>query len=155
MAQRFKFRLETVLRVRELREREARRKVGAKMGEIAEIDRQIEMSFQDIQQRQFGLVERQNDALIDPRELIRERAWITHLRRGIAERRGVKAERQRELDTLREELRQARVQTRMLENLRERQLTEHRRAAARREQDAMDEVAQRLHGVDAGGLTYS
>ena len=147
MAKRFTFRLETLLRVRELREREAKRKVGAKQAEIARIDLLNRQTADDIAKRQVALRDLQHGP-VAPNELIRERAWIGHLRRTIVERQTVKAEFVAQLEVLQEQLRQARTQKRVIEKLRERRWQEHVHHTQRREQAESDELARQLHVFD-------
>lgn len=145
MAKRFRFRLETLLDVRRMREDEAKRKVGAKSAEIAQIDRLNEQTTDEILAQQETLRGSQQQAALDTADLQRARAWIAHLRRTIAERQTHKARLLEELHELQDALRQARVQTRVIEKLRERRYDEHRRANDRREQAEIEELAQQLH----------
>jgi flagellar export protein FliJ len=145
VAQRFVFRLETLLRVRTLREQEAKRKVGAKRAEIARVDQLNDATQTEIDTRQRDLRQQQDRHVLDPLELQGGRAWIAHLRRQIATRMQQKAGLQDELRTLRDALRQARTQTRVLEKLRERRQREYDRTRRRREQAEADELAQQLH----------
>lgn len=146
---RFKFRLQTVLRVRTLREREARRRVGAKAAEIARLDQWNLETADEISTIQRGIVERQSEALIDARDLTRQRAWVSHLRRTIVERQMARQTLVAQLETLRGELRIARTQMRVIEKLRERRYDDWRRARGFAEQAAMDEVARQLHSRDS------
>lgn len=149
MAKRFHFRLETVLRVRELREREAKRRVGAKQSEIAQLDRLDDETRTLIRSQESDLLRLQQQERVEPAHIARIRAWVAHLRTGIAQRALMRGKLTTELSVLQEELRSARVQTRILEKLREKRYTEHRADSAQREQRAADEVAQRLHIVRA------
>ena len=144
MAKRFRFPLETLLRVRELREREAKRKVGLKQAEIARIDQLNRQTYAEIDAHQQVLRQQQQGTLT-PGELVRERAWIAHLRRTIVQRQVQRVQLVNELQALLEELRIARVQKRVIEKLRERRWEEYRRDRARCEQTEADELAQQLH----------
>lgn len=148
MARRFEFRLQTLLRVRQLREREAKRKVSAKRAEIAHLDSLNEQTTREIWQRQADLLAAQQKGEIDLVELQRGRNWIAHLRRTIATRQSQRAELVDQLRGLQEQLREARTQTRIIEKLRDRRQKDHDRSEARREQDEADELAQQLHGFD-------
>jgi len=145
VARRFQFRLQTVLRVRELREREAKRKVGAKRAEIARLDQLSRETADEILRRQDVLRQRQREQVLAPQALIRERAWIAYLRRTVVERQALRAGLVKELETLQEELRQARKQRRIIEKLRERRWEEYTRDRKRREQAESDELARQLH----------
>lgn len=152
-AGRFTFRLQTVLRVRELREREARRKVDAKAAEIARIDQWNRETADEVSRIQRAIVERQMDPQIDVRELTRQRAWVAHLRRTIVERQVAKQSLVAQLEALRGDLRTARTQMRVIEKLRERRFGEWKREHGLAEQAAMDEVARQLHGRDSQSWT--
>jgi hypothetical protein len=86
MARRFRFRLQTLLRVRQLREREAKRKVAAKQAEIARLDRLNEQTTEEILRQQEALLAGQRQGQLDPLALQRGRAWIAYLRKTIAVR---------------------------------------------------------------------
>lgn len=145
MAQPFKFRLQTLLRVREVREREAKRKVAAQRAEIARSDQLIVETIREIEQQQNALRERLIQPALNPLDLTRSRAWIAHLRRTLAQRQVQKSAQLAELDQRLETYRQARQQSQVLEKLRERKLAVWQRDRALREQDAADEMAQQLH----------
>jgi flagellar protein FliJ len=144
MARKFRFRLGTLLRVRQTREREAQRKVAAKSAEIARVDLLNQQTAAEIVQQQADLLAGQQGGRLDPLALQRGRAWIAHLRRQIALRHVQRAELVTQLGELQAELRAARTQTRILEKLRARRLAEYRRTRNRQEQAASDELAQQL-----------
>lgn len=145
MARRFHFRLETLLRVRELREREARRRVAVKAAEIERLDGLNRETAEEILRRQAQLRRVLERPALNPVEVIRERAWIAHLRRGALERSALRARLADELAQLQRQLRDAHVQTRVLQKLRERRWDEHRRAEQQREQAESDELARNVH----------
>jgi flagellar export protein FliJ len=146
MARRFQFSLQTLLRVRQLAEREAGRKVGAKRAEIARLD-SLNADAQDaISQQHRALETLQRGDRLDPGQLSRPRAWIAHLRRAIAERQSIRAGWLQELGVLQAALIESRKQTKTIEKLRERRLDAHGRAIRRREQHDAEELAQQLHG---------
>jgi len=144
VARRFQFRLETLLRVREIREREAKRKVGAKQAEIARVDRLNRLTAEEVSRRQEVLREHQRQAVLTPHALVCERAWIAYLRRTIVERQAFRAGLVTELQTLQDELRRARMQKRIIEKLRERRWEEYVKDRKRREQAESDELARQL-----------
>ena len=148
MAKRFQFRLETLLRVRELREREAKRSVGAKLAEIARLDTLNSDTEREIREQTERSREMQLLPTVDARTLARERSWIAYLRRQIAGRLHMQAELRTELAKLQDGMREAHRQTRTVEKLRERRLTDHKRAERFREGVEADELARRLHCWD-------
>ena len=148
MAKRFAFRLETLLRVRQLREHEAQRRVAAQHAEIALVDRLNEQTAAEILQQQEVLLAGQQQGRLDPLTLQRGRAWVAYLRRLIALRQAQRAELVQQLRELQAAYRDARTQTRIIEKLRERRWNEYARQRDRQEQSAADEVAQQLLGYD-------
>jgi len=148
VARRFQFRLQTLLRVREVREREAMRKVGAKQAEIAQIDQLNRQTTEEIERHQSVLRKHQRQKLLAPDTLVRERAWIGHLRGTIVQRQTLRAGLVTELATLQGKLRAARTRKRVIEKLRERRWEEYVSDRRRCEQAEADELAQQLHGFD-------
>lgn len=145
MARRFRFPLQTLLKVRRLREREAKRKVAAQHAEIARLDQLDQAARREIAARQGALLDHQRHRYLDPRDLSRGWSWIAHLRSTMAQRQALRAEMVKELERLQAEFRAARQQTRIIEKLRERRWDEYSRDRRRHEQAAADEVAQQLH----------
>ncbi len=145
MAKRFQFRLQTLLDVRALHEREARRRVAAKSAEIARLDRLNEQTAAEILRQQEYLLAAQQTGRLDPLELQRGRAWIAHLRKTIGLRQAQKLGLQEELKVLQNRLREARTQMRIIEKLRQRRWNEYVDERDRQDQAAADELAQQLH----------
>lgn len=147
MAQPFRFRLKTLLRVRDLREREARRKVAAKQAAIARLDETNRAAAEEILRRESAMRASAERGPLSAADLLRERAWIAHLRRQILERQQVRVALERELAELRSAWGRARTDLKVMEKLRERRFEQHRRAQALREQAETDEVAQKLFAM--------
>jgi flagellar export protein FliJ len=131
------------MRVRDVREREAKRKVGLKQAEIARLDQLNRETVGEIHTRQAA-VRRRQQGVVMPAELVRERAWIAYLRRTIVERQAQQVELAGQLGTLREAWLQARTRKRIIEKLRERRWAEYVRDRSRREQTESDELARQL-----------
>lgn len=144
MAKRFEFRLQTLLDVRALREREAKRKVAVQRAKLAQLDQLDAQAYAEIEQQQAVLRAAQTTSALHPPDLQRGRAWVAYLRRSIAERAQTRATLRRELQDLLVALREARRQTRTLEKLREKQQAAYRRQRDRREQAESDELALQL-----------
>ena len=145
MAKRFHFPLATLLRMRELHEREAKRKVGEKLAEIAQLDQANQQADNEIRMRQSDLLASQRTGTIATTDIARTRGWITHLRHTILQRQDMRAARVKELEVLQAELRVARKNKRIIEKLRDRRWEEYRKDLQRREQAQADELAQQLH----------
>lgn len=146
MAKRFQFRLQTVLRVRALREREAKRRAAEKRAELARLDQLDRQTAADIRAQQQALRGLQSGAALNPAELSRGRAWIAHLQRTLAQRQIVRAGLLRELEQRLADWRAARQQLRILEKLRERRWAEYVHDREQAEQAESDELARHLHG---------
>lgn len=144
MPRQFQFSLQSVLRVRETHEREAKRRVGAKLAEIARVDARLHELEAAIAGAQAKLREEQQESGLDVATLTLERAWIAHLRRGVAQEGRQRALLQQELAPLQAAMRLARQQTRMIEKLRERRWSEHVHGEAVREQRELDDLAREL-----------
>ncbi len=149
MAKRFEFRLDTLLKVRRIREREAKRKVAAQHAVIAQLDWLDEQTTAEISRQQDALLTGQQAGRLDPVELQRGRGWIAHLRRTVSLRHAQREHLQEELLHLQAVLREARTQTRVIEKLRERRWDDYRRVRDRTEQAAADELAQQLHSYQS------
>ncbi len=145
MAQRFTFRLQTLLRVRELREQQAKRAVAAKASEISRLDALNLQTQREIIAQQNALRDAQMGATLDPADLTRQRAWIAHLRRMTLQRLGDRQTLATQLLSLQDALRVARSETQALEKLRERRFDEWKRARNLREQAESEELAQQMH----------
>jgi len=145
VARRFNFPLETVLNVRRLHEREAKRKLAAKRAELARLDQLDEATRGEIANRQTEILRAQQTGTVDPRDLSRGWAWIAHLRRTMQQRQQVRERELAELAKLQDAFREARRETRVIEKLRERRWTTYKRDRDRHEQAVADEMAQQLH----------
>jgi flagellar FliJ protein len=145
MSKRFRFSLETLLRVRRLHEREAQRRLAEQQAAIARVDELNRQTHEMIAAEQAALRQRQGATVLEPAGLVQGRAWIAHLRRTIAQRLQERQELVRRCEQLQREYREARKQMRIIEKLRERRWDEHRRARQREQELEMEEVAQQLH----------
>lgn len=156
---RFRFRLETVLDVRRLREREAQRAVAARRQELDRVEQLNRETRRAIAEQQYALRQAQRSGPVQPAALAQGRAWIAQLRNSLLQREALRRDLAVRLSAALQALRQARVQSRMIEKLRERRLGEHTRAVQRYEQNVSDELARQLptivghtdEGVPHGG----
>jgi flagellar export protein FliJ len=153
MARRFRFPLETLLRVRVLREREAKRKVAAQRAEIARLDRLNRQTAEEISRQQAELLTGQQRGRLDPPALQRGRAWIAHLRRTIALRQTQRLDLVAQLQQLQAAWLEARKQARILDKLRARRWEAYVHERARAEQAAADELARQLLTRNVNGQT--
>lgn len=148
MPKRFRFRLETVLNVRRLREREAQRKLAAQQAELARLDQLDRQTLEEISREQERLRAAQQSPHSDPADWARARAWIAHLRNTLGERQVARQQMLAVAERLRAEWRAARLQVKIIEKLRERRWSDYVRDRDRREQAEHDELARGLHGFD-------
>ncbi len=146
MAKRFVFRLATLLRVRELREQDAERKVAAKQAEIARTERQRDEAIAAIERERQALLGRQRQAALDTTGVVRGRAWIAHQQGVITRAELQKAALRTELEKLQDAWREAHKNVRIIEKLRERRWQAHQHQVRKQTQAETDEVARRLHG---------
>ncbi len=144
MARRFRFRLQTLLEVRQLHEREAKRRVAAKSAEIARLDGLREQTAAEVLRQQDVLLAAQQQGRLDPLALQRGRAWVAHLRKTITLLQVQREELSQQLKDLQARLRTARTQTRIIEKLRARRWHTYVHDRTRHEQAADDELARQL-----------
>jgi flagellar export protein FliJ len=144
MAKRFRFPLQTLLNVRQLHEREAKRRVGAKASEIARLDGLRAQTTVEVGRQQEVLLSAQQQGALNPLELQRGRAWIAHLRKTSALLGAQRVELANQLQELQVHLRAARTQTRIIEKLRARRWQAYRKDRDRREQATADDLARQL-----------
>ncbi|MCH7870513.1 MAG: flagellar FliJ family protein [Planctomycetes bacterium] len=144
MAKRFRFRLETLLRIRRLSEREAQRKVAAKQAEIARIDELSRQARREILSQEDELRKRQSGERLNVADLSTRRSWIAHLQRTILLHKHLRGQREDELKKVVAELGRARTQALVVQKLRERRWSEYRKEHDRREQSELDELARQM-----------
>ncbi len=149
MGGRAKFRLHTLLRVRELREREARRRLGAKQAEIARLDAAAAAIRDDVSRQQEAIRAMQRSASPSAGALTSGRAWIAFQRRNLAEQLRLRSQRLEEFGDLRRQWLDARRDTQALQKLRDRQAAQERERLRRAEQSALDEVARSVLRIRA------
>ena len=97
MAKRFQFRLETLLRVRRLSEREVKRKVAAKQAEIARIDESSRQARREILSQEDELRSEHSVGKLDVAALSRRRSWSAQLQRTRLLTKQMRLDRGREL----------------------------------------------------------
>ncbi|MBK8914645.1 MAG: flagellar FliJ family protein [Phycisphaerales bacterium] len=147
MPARFTFRLDTLLRVRALRERECERAVAQVRAEIARLDAWCVSTQDEIEARQNDIRSASAEGAIDPRELARLRAWIAHLRGSLSARSAERSALLAQSEARLAEWRDARRDRRVIEKMRETRLAQHLRDVAAGDQAQADELAQQLHAM--------
>jgi flagellar export protein FliJ len=144
MAARFQFRLETLLRVRRLRERHATRNVASAQAEIARIDGHSAATRREILSAHEGLRGAQSSEQPNAADLSRGRAWISHLQHVLLQNGHMRSQQEQQLAQAQAELSRARTQTRIVEKLRERRRETYVKDRERREQTEQDDLARQL-----------
>jgi len=150
MAKRFRFRLETLLRIRRHHEDLARQQVARRLGEVAEADRRIARLQEQIAEHVRALRAGPMVGPLDVAALTRSRFWLTHLRHGMWQTAGQRRELSGQLDADRTALQEAHRQTRVIESLRERRKRQYDYEVARTERIENDEIGlnQFVFGTD-------
>ena len=139
----FRFRLESVLKLRRLAEDEKQRAVGGLLSEIH--DRQQEAVELDLAARAAGgeLKERNHSGRIDLTWIGNYQSYVSHLRAGIAARIDMVAQLQQRLTESRQELAEAAKQTKILEKVKEKRKQRYDDEIKRLETREQDDIATR------------
>ena len=139
----FRFRLETVLKLRRMAEDAKKRAVGDLLNEIhghqraaVEMDAAIAAAGRDLKQRHVS-------GKIDLGWVGNYQAHVGHLRRSIAQRVEMVTQLQQRLAGARRELSEAAKQTKILEKLREKRKQRYDDELSRAEGNELDDVATR------------
>lgn len=136
----FAFRLESVLKLRRLREEDAQRVVGRRLAAIMQARRRLEALARTAAEETGALRSalQLNEMPLD--SVIGGRGWIGRLQREQAVVRGVIAAHEQQLAVERARLVEATKQRKALEKLRERQHAAHQQRLSRAEDLFLDEV---------------
>ncbi len=141
---RFRFSLQTLLELRESREREARRRVAAQNAAIAQLDHLDRLTASEITRQQATLLAAQRSGSLEPLSLQRGHAWIAHLRKTIAQRSAQRDALKAELGALQAAWHAARRDARAVQKLRERRYSRHLKERQRHDQAVADDLARQL-----------
>ncbi|MBN1345966.1 MAG: flagellar export protein FliJ [Phycisphaerae bacterium] len=145
MARRFKFRLETVLKIRKQREDAAKRVVAERLRQVAAVQDETAALQRQMDQEIAGFRQSHSAGRIDITVTRRHRHWLIHLDQGILMAHGRLAELHRALAGDRAILTEARKQVRILEKLEERQRERYRQELTRDEARENDEIGNALY----------
>ena len=141
MARRFRFRFETMLKIRRQREDEQKRVVAEKVRQMTQTREQIEALARQIQEETDAIRVSQATGAIDIQQVMRHRHWIGHLHKGVLDAQGRLRFLEARLAQERAVLTEAVKQRRILEKLKERQWQRHRDQEQRTETRESDELA--------------
>jgi flagellar FliJ protein len=141
MAKRFKFRFETLLKIRRQREDEHKRIVGERLRQIGQVQDQLESLGRQIEQETEAVRASQAGGTIDIRMLVRHRHWLGHLHKSVLEGQARLGYLEAELAQERAALTEAMKQRRILEELKANRLAKHSADRERQEARERDEMA--------------
>jgi flagellar protein FliJ len=126
VAKRFRFRFETMLKIRRQREDQHKRVVAERLGEIRQVQQELERVERLTNEGLDTIRAVQQFGRIDMQQAMAQRGWVTHLHKTAlnaeAQLRGLEARLAQERAALAEAAKQRRI----IEKLKERQLSRHR-----------------------------
>lgn len=141
MARRFKFRLETVLKLRQRLEDEKKRVVADRLREIVQATNDRHGIQQQIEHQIDAMRGRIQQGKIDTRYIARDRHWLSRLNLQVLETQAAIRTLQAKLSMEQAELSEASKQRKILDKLRERQMFSYRQTVEKLEQKESDELA--------------
>lgn len=141
MAKRFKFRLETVLKLRQQRENDKKRIVADRIREIVRASNDQYGIQQQIENQIDAMRGRVQQGRIDTRQIARDRHWLSRLNLQSLETQSAIRTLQAKLSMEQAELAKASRQRKILEKLREKQMLSYRQTVEKQEQKESDELA--------------
>jgi flagellar FliJ protein len=143
MAKRFKFRFETLLKIRRQREQQHQRIVAERQQQINKVRQRISSIHDQIRDEEKAICHAGEAGVIDLQQVVRHRHWLGCLHKGSLEAQNQLRYLEAELARERAELAEACKQRKIIEKLREKQWNRHRQeedAAEARETDEMATV---------------
>lgn len=148
MAKRFRFRFETMLKIRRQREDEHKRIVGERLAQIAEVRTELARLEQLTHQGMDSIRAVQQPGRIDLQQAMAQRGWVAHLHKATLNARTQLGALEARLAQERAALAEAAKQRRILEKLKERQGERHRLEEQQAETRAADDLATTRHVFD-------
>jgi flagellar export protein FliJ len=153
----FKFRLQTLLKIRQFEEDRKKRVVGSLVTEINQQQREALHLGQSLQQEGRALKEQYLTGDLDLQRIGHYRSYVTAVHQAIGKRIETVAQIQGRLSHARSELHDAMRETRTLETLKDRQLKNYNRSLQKIETGEQDEISANQHrrgqAADAFGHT--
>jgi flagellar FliJ protein len=141
MAKRFRFRLETVLKVRRQREDQQKRVVAAKVRRLTDLQSQARSVDEQIAQAVQAARGSRHPGALDMSQIARQRFWLGHLQRLLVETAGQIREVAEELHRERRVLIDLAKDRKALEKLKETQAQRYQAELDRAERIELDELA--------------
>jgi len=140
MAKRFKFRFDTMLKIRRQREDEKKRVVAARLREIGRAQDRIRSIESQTEQELQAMRNAQTSGRIDLHQAIRRRHWLGHLHKTKLETEAHRRVLEARLAQERVSLAEAAKERRILEKLKEHQWDRYRSEQERAEVKTTDEM---------------
>lgn len=137
----FRFRLQTLLRLRRQQEDEKKRAVGVLLTRINEFQQQAVQMAADIKREGENLKQQYQHGTLEMDWIAHYHRYVNHIRQSIQQRVQTIAQVQQQLAQARGELADAARQTKILEKLREKQKDRFDAELNRRERVQQDEIA--------------
>lgn len=144
MAGGFKFRLETVLKVRRRAYQESQRVVAERLRHIAEEHRRLNSFQNQLTQETNAVSQSLSVAMIDVNDVRRRRGYLIHLKSSIDTTRQCIARHEQELAGERKLMVTARTQLRVIEKLKERRLARYQEQLDKRETQELNEIGMQV-----------
>ncbi len=141
----FKFRLETLLKIRQFEEDHKKRHVGSLVTEINRQQREALKLGRSLQEEGQILKEQYLTGDLDLQRISHYRSFVTAVHQAIGKRVDAVTQIQGQLSQARTELRNARKETKTLEMLKDRQLERYNRDLQKRQAGQQDEVSANQH----------
>jgi flagellar FliJ protein len=141
MAKVFRFRFETMLKIRRQREDERKRVVADRLHQIAQVRKQMHSVDRQIAEEIDAIRNCQIEGTIDLQQTVRHRNWLTQLRRAALDAQSRLQFHETRLAQDRAALAEATKQRRILEKLKERQWSRHETGVRKAETREADDAA--------------
>ena len=141
MAKRFKFRLDTVLKIRKQREDQRKRVVADRLRQIARVREQMASIDRQIRDEMAAIRSAQEPGTIDIQQAMRHRHWLGHLHKTALEAEARLRFLEARLAQERAALAEAMKERRILEKLKDQQWQRYRKEGEKREIVESDEMA--------------
>jgi flagellar protein FliJ len=141
LARRFRYRFETLLKIRAQREEHHQRVVAERLRQITGVRAQLAALGRQIEEEVDTIRSAQAPGRLDLQGAMRHRHWLSHLNRAELETQGRLGFLEARLAQERAVLAEAMKQRRILEKLKERQAERHRLAEELRGRKEADEMA--------------
>jgi flagellar FliJ protein len=153
MAKRFRFRFETMLKIRRQREDEHKRIVADRIRQIQEVCHQMASLEMQIREELRAIRSGQEPGRIQMQHVIRHRHWLGRLHKAALDGQGRLQCLEAQLSQERVALSEAVKQRRILEKLKERQWRQHREQQERVEVRSADDVAGTRYVFDIQAIS--